>query len=96
MVEHLVFNSYTYAHQSFLFTVPILILWLSAAPYALQSVVLVLITGYWIWAAIGFFRLRWWNGLLRGLAATVLATTVYMIFQIVAALLYVGFGETSG
>lgn len=49
-----------------------------------EAATLLLITAYWVWAAIRFFRLPWWSGLPRGLGAMSVATLGYMIVIIAA------------
>jgi hypothetical protein len=87
--EHLVFNAFTYAHATLLFTALLLVLELAGNPEILNLAVLPLWFAYWTWAAITFFRTGVWSGFVRSFVGGTVATLAYYAVLIACVAAYV-------
>lgn len=84
--EHLIFNVFVYAHQTFLFvlTVPMYFLLDDIGWYLMLWTVLAL--GYYVWACRQFFEVGWFSAAWRGVMVTVFG---YLGFWVLAGFFFV-------
>jgi hypothetical protein len=86
--EHTVFNAYTYAQGSLLFTAAVLGLGWAIPLELLQIPLISCWVAYWIWAAVRFFDVGTWNGIGRAVVAAWLGTA---LFSLAFAFVLVGY-----
>lgn len=84
LTEHLVFNTYVYAHQNLLMVpvLPAIFLFRNAAVFGVLYVAVT--TAYYIWACRGFFGFGVLSTVVRGILTMVLFTVVFMVGVAVA------------
>lgn len=87
--EHLIFNAYTYAHATLLFTGAILGLAWAVGPDLLLLPLMLGWSAYWAWAAVRFFDVGVWSGIVRSVVAGLLGTSVYWGAVLAGILAYV-------
>jgi hypothetical protein len=88
--EHLVFNTYAYAHQNLLMIVVLPTFFLFRNAVVFGGLYLILTTAYYIWACRGFFGFGVLSTAIRASVAMVLFTAVFMVGVAVAITIITG------
>jgi hypothetical protein len=89
--EHLVFNSYVYAHQNLLMVAVLPAFFLFRNTMVFGALYMAVTTTYYIWACRGFFGFEILSTIVRGTLTMVLFTAVFVV-GVAVAMMVIGTG----